>query len=52
MSKKVKKPLSNTTRSHLQLFTHDTPFGHKVQKDKTKEIPRKDKYKDKRNDRV
>ena len=46
MTKKVKKPLSNTTRSHLQLFTHDTPFGHKVQQDKTKVIPRKEKYKD------
>ena len=44
MSKKVKTP---TTMSHLELFTHDTPYGHKVQKDKTKIIPRKEKYKDK-----
>jgi len=44
MSKKVKTP---TTRSHLELFTHDTPYGHKVQKDKTKIIPRKEKFKDK-----
>jgi hypothetical protein len=29
------------------MFTHDSPFGHKVQKDKTKIIPRKEKYKDK-----
>jgi len=25
------------------LFGHDTPYGHKVQKDKTKIIPRKQK---------
>jgi len=25
------------------MFTHDTPYGHKVQKDKTKVIPRKQK---------
>jgi len=43
MSKKINTP---TTRSHLKLFTHDTPYGHKVQKDKTKIIPRKEKYKD------
>jgi hypothetical protein len=43
MSKKTDKP---KTRSHLQLFTYDSPFGHKVQKDKTKIIPRKEKYKD------
>ena len=46
MSKKVKKPISATTRSHLELFTHDSPYGHKVQKDKTKTIPRKEKHKD------
>lgn len=40
---KDKKP---KTRSHRELFVHDTPFGHKVQKDKTKIIPRKEKYKD------
>ena len=47
MSKKTDKP---KTRSHLQLFTHDSPFGHKVQKDKTKLIPRKEKYKGKEDD--
>jgi len=44
MSKKIKIP---KTRSHLELFTHDTPYGHKVQKDKTKQIPRKEKHKSK-----
>ncbi len=43
MGTKVKKP---KTRSHLQLFKHDTPYGHKVQKDRTKTIPRKQKHKD------
>ncbi len=33
------------TRSHRVLFDHDSPYGHKVQKDKTKVIPRKEKYK-------
>ncbi len=31
------------TRAHKELFGHDTPYGHKVQKDKTKIIPRKQK---------
>ncbi len=47
MSRKTDKP---KTRSHLRLFTHDSPFGHKVQKDKTKVIPRKEKYKGKEDD--
>ncbi len=47
MSKKINRP---KTRSHLQMFTHDSPYGHKVQKDKTKVIPRKEKYKGKEND--
>jgi len=47
MSKKTDRP---KTRSHLQLFTHDSPFGHKVQKDKTKQIPRKEKYKGQKDD--
>jgi len=34
------------TRSHRELFVHDTPYGHKVQKDKTKVIPRKQKHKE------
>lgn len=42
MSKDNKKP---KTRFHRELFTHDTPYGHKVQKDKTKIIPRKEKHK-------
>jgi hypothetical protein len=44
MSKKIKIP---KTRSHLELFTHDTPYGHKVQKDKTKERPRKENHQSK-----
>lgn len=47
MKKKITRPL---TRSHRELFTHDTPYGHKVQKDKTKIIPRKEKYKSKEDD--
>ena len=47
MSKKTNRP---KTRTHLQMFTHDTLYGHKVQKDKTKIIPRKEKYKGKEND--
>ena len=47
MSKKISKP---KTRSHLQMFVHDSPFGHKVQKDKTKVIPRKGKYKGQKDD--
>jgi len=33
------------TRAHKELFGHDSPYGHKVQKDKTKTIPRKSKHK-------
>lgn len=44
---KDKKP---KTRFHRELFVHDTPYGHKVQKDKTKTIPRKSKHKDQVND--
>ena len=33
------------TRFHKQLFEHDSPYGHRVHKDKTKRNPRKDKYK-------
>ena len=43
MKKEIKKI---KTRSHRELFTHDSPYGHKVQKDKTKVIPRKQKHKD------
>ena len=35
-----KKP---KTRYHKILFNRDTPFGHKVQKDNKKLIPRKQK---------
>ena len=38
MNKKTPK-----SRFHKQLFTKDSPYGHKVQKDKTKIIPRKQK---------
>jgi hypothetical protein len=41
MDKKAPK-----SRFHKQLFTKDTPYGHKVQKDKTKLIPRKQKRAD------
>tara|TARA_B110000503_G_C6882990_1_gene303538 strand:- start:284 stop:448 length:165 start_codon:yes stop_codon:yes gene_type:complete len=27
-----------------ELFTHDTPYGHKVQRDRTKTTPRKEKF--------
>ena len=33
------------TRAHRELFTHDSPYGHKIQKDKSKTIPRKQKHK-------
>ena len=33
------------TRYHKDLFNKDLPFGHRVHKDKTKQNPRKDKYK-------
>jgi|TARA_B110000263_G_scaffold217678_1_gene203885 hypothetical protein len=33
------------TRYHKQLFTNDSPYGHKIQRDKTKELLRKRKYK-------
>jgi|TARA_B100001094_G_scaffold327696_1_gene386461 hypothetical protein len=42
MKKKKSAPKS---RAHRELFTHDTPYGHKVQKDKSKVIPRKEKNK-------
>jgi hypothetical protein len=29
-----------------ELFSRDTPYGHKVQRDRTKTIPRKQKYKE------
>lgn len=29
-----------------ELFTRDTPYGHKVQRDRSKTIPRKQKYKE------
>ena len=32
------------TRFHKQLFDNDSPYGHKIQRDKTKQNPRKDKY--------
>lgn len=45
---KMKKPRSiqkPKPRYAKEMFTHDTPYGHKVQKDKTKVIPRKAKNK-------
>jgi len=33
------------TRYHKVLFDKDKPYGHRVHKDKTKQNPRKDKYK-------
>jgi hypothetical protein len=33
------------TRYHKQLFTNDSLYGHKIQRDKTKQNPRKYKYK-------
>ena len=43
--KRRNKTLRTRTRAHRELFTHDSPYGHKVQKDKTKTIPRKQKHK-------
>ena len=42
----MKKSKTPKTRSHRVLFTKDSPYGHKVQKDKTKTIPRKQKLND------
>ena len=33
------------TRYHKILFDKGQPFGHRVERDKSKQIPRKDKYK-------
>ena len=41
-----KKNTTPKTRFHRDLFVQDTPYGHKVQKDKTKIIPRKQKHKE------
>lgn len=46
---KMKKPRSiqkPKTRYAKELFTRDTPYGHKVQRDRTKTLPRKQKYKE------
>jgi len=32
------------TRYHKILFDKRSPFGHRVERDKSKQIPRKDKY--------
>jgi|TARA_B100001094_G_C18035529_1_gene722304 hypothetical protein len=32
------------TRTHKVLFDHDKPYGHKVEPNKKKQIPRKKKY--------
>jgi len=34
------------TRYHKVLFDKNKPFGHRVERDRFKQIPRKDKYKD------
>ena len=34
------------TRYHKVLFGKGQPFGHRVERDKSKQIPRKGKYKD------
>ena len=41
----MKKDNTPKTRFHKMLFTNDSPYGHKIQKDKTKTIPRKQKHK-------
>ena len=33
------------TRYHKQMFDKDTPYGHRIHKDKSKQTPRKYKYK-------
>jgi len=42
---KLTKNRGVKTRYHKQLFTNDSPYGHKIQKDKSKQNPRKYKYK-------
>ena len=32
------------TRYHKQLFDNDSPYGHRIHKDKSKQNPRKSKY--------
>jgi len=32
------------TRYHKQMFDKDTPYGHRIHKDKSKQTPRKYKY--------
>jgi hypothetical protein len=32
------------SRNFKELFDNDTPYGHKVQRDRTKQIPREEKY--------
>jgi len=44
---KQRKPRSEQQpqpRYAKELFTHDTPYGHKVQRDRSKIIPRRDKF--------
>jgi hypothetical protein len=38
-------------RHAKELFARDTPYGHKVQRDRTKTLPRKQKYKEDLSDR-
>jgi hypothetical protein len=47
-NRRPQKPKGYTpkTRYHKVLFDKDAPFGHKVQKDRTKTLPRKEKYPD------
>ena len=42
---KLTKNRGVKTRYHKQLFTNDSPYGHRIHKDRTKQNPRKDKYK-------
>jgi len=46
MNKKDKNDKDERIKSryHKQLFDKDSPFGHRVHRDKTKTNPRKDKY--------
>jgi hypothetical protein len=45
MEKRINSKKKTKVRYHKILFDLDKPFGHKVQRDRSKTIPRKHKYK-------
>ena len=42
---KLTKNRGVKTRYHKQLFDKDSPYGHRIHKDKSKQTPRNYKYK-------